>query len=110
MVNIVTKENTTSPIWTQETNKESQCLRTAGFIEHALMLYQQKEVLCQNLVSHLKPHHPAKYNEVAQAMAANKASNITKKRPIWWNGTANIGEYCKKYKQNGLMWQGSQMQ
>ena len=114
-IKIVAKEKTVSPIWTYfglEAYDDGKPVSKDNAIYRLCETpVPSKGGSTSNMFSHLKCHHPKKYAELTQAIAANKLSSSNKRlssKPSSSGPQPTILEVVnksKQYEKNGKKWQ-----
>ena len=115
MIKIVAKEKTVSPIWTYfglEAYDDGKPISKDNAICRLCETpVPSKGGSTSNMFSHLKCHHPKKFAELTQAIAANKLSSSNKRlssKPSSSGPQPTILEVVnksKQYEKNGKKWQ-----
>ena len=110
-INIVPKRNTSSPIWTYfglESGDDDKPVST----EHVICRTCYAAVAAKggntsNAFSHLKSHHPSKYKDVMDAVAAKKQLSASSKSPaqVTQPTIIDVIEKSKHYDRHGKKWQ-----
>ena len=112
-INIIPKQNTTSPIWTffgLEADEDGKPVSTETMrCRTCYASVPAKGGNTSNSFSHLKNHHPKKYKEVMDAVAAANAakqiSSSSSSKSSTQPTLENLIEKSKQYEKHGKKWQ-----